>query len=348
MNRTAPDRPSVWARSSSAPVTVRLLLRALDILEPQADLDCVELKLSRSSDRSLHTFMREDVLEVILSALSVGQQPCESEGVEEVVSLASLEDEQLCMTCFKTPLVTRALVDSELCDAVQTVMSLNLFNFDIDQEKFEHFISTASAEDMTQMLFAALSHLVNRVLEFNVTDLPAKPSYCEAIAEMMGQHQRHIFEFVRRFTSGVPAQKLRILTETLHTSDEEHGCDDVLVVLDSLLFPTVDLGRADTTAAESENSTLAATSSRDDQMTGLSLQFTYAPETYNGRRACVVPAWVAAAIGHLTPEQLLSCVHKNLDPQAMDTAVRLYSTDPSSIYSSLDTCVEAACALQRA
>jgi hypothetical protein len=349
MNNNAPNTTAVREGITDAPVSVRLLFHAIDILEPEIDFDNVMVELGLSDNGVLHAPTHDDPLEALVATMMGKTAICAKQNNVEILSLSSLLLRTVCETCSRFRPLHTGLVDDDLREAVSTVIALNVFRLEVNNEKFNTFIKNSDTYEIIQALYSLLAHHVSRQLEYDTTDLPSNEIYSKSIIELMDNQFQSFASFAKHFTGEKSVEKLRLWhglnadpDQTLNRQD----IGDALVVFESLLFSTVELEK-EKECVDADTSDKAMTDPKLGRKYALALQYAFEPDSFRTKRACVVPTWVVQAVERLAPDQKLSATYTRLDGTTLDTAKRLYNPDRASVYSSLEECVKAAHALHR-
>jgi len=279
-------------------------------LEPDLNLDCIELELTVDGSGTHHLNW------------------CLDHTAEKtaIVTLAQLPYLQLCSGIQEYDLTafTGAFTDKELASAIDIAS-------EIDRQDFRPVEEIRSeVNDLTGVV-----HLAFELVQFRDTTwdmiapaLSAIPKkYEEVLQPDVDRLVRRIND-MDRLTIGHPVVRDRIdqhFISQLGTLD----MTPVEVALGPLWY--IYSSRFQTEAPDSQSSRLvfAAISS-------------YVPEIVNTRAFVTLPSWLYLQVKEHAPQLLLSSPYSNLSAEVKETALKLWTEEEGEAFASFDTCVSAA------
>lgn len=324
-----------------------ILVDVVSVLDPGLDQTQIMLELLRDNSGTLHLRRSEDALQPILYRLISGEQICEYTGEGIELALSEIIVGVLCEACTSYPgAIFHALADPELGHASRVVFDLQLVSIENVLQDCEKKLSTLESEEALLLGWAVTTHFTFQHLRSEDIELPSNDNYAAIIEKMIAASLRSYESFYENLKTDALTGSIKAY---LHGKGvEQAGSGDVVVVLGGIKGAVLDMQRneerrSDTTASKADMNEFAQGERLLQQ--ALTLQHAYAPQTALHAAVVTIPRWVAFALQAFAPNQVRTDLFDDLTVPEADTAKRLYTFDPTSVYSDLGACVTAALAL---
>lgn len=320
----------------------------ISVLEPGRNAENVEIYAIEDGTGTYHVAPELDLFEYVVHRVLSGSLPCEPKGESSPVAVSLLKTVPFCENCAVVPAaLLHALVEPELAHAARVIYELQIFGYDPDPAQISAFVDQRGGKEILGLTSVLMTHEIGQRVRTDDIELPEDEKYAEKISSIIERYYLKLEELRSILGSGLAASKIRTHLATSGMDSEETG--ESLVVLSGLRVGVSDLMNDDLVKPTGETDTDTAAHASADQLTSardaLALQYLFAPDARDHSSAVRLPSWAAAAIEELNPSQLRSERFTRLTETEADTALRLHTFDPTSIYSDLAACVTAAMAL---